>query len=583
MNCNALEGACTETAGGKSDGTDVSIINRDHSKHFIEYYKRYDAEYPVTVVYPNILSVESESSVGYLPLRKLRTEIDHSQTHPGYCQLRFFNGQDDILQTGREVLSQSGDVINRAFVGFRCSIWPSCALEWMTRDTKTQWPTTELKHKIKAEGCFVIWRPHPKSKDPQHEFQFLFSNAEKLLFREQLSQHQKYLYNVFKISVDYQSKHLDVKLHSAHVKSIFFSACETITQSMFEESPGGCFLYMIGSVLECLRNHNLPNYFAHENNMVDHFEKDDIKKLIDVIEALRLFPLQSLTFLMGSKGYRRSWLVDVISKDFVSFQTNTNMNRVIRQLFFPTLIRYARKLARQEYFREAYNKVEKSRLLLIMAPRGRDGNHPEVPNLDHILRDTLETADEYTKSMMAQTVDQVADIKLYTKDTALKKIKDYTGGVDIAGYGNRTMPTEYLGVPLSESNYLNDLGVEQHNRYQNYENASKMYAAAIDHLEAAIREEETSGFKENTLPKVVGRKIQLQANEEMLKLFYGNLTTAYGKMGDKERIRGRIPNIEELCRRHGLRNLVGLIMEIWEDLGESERGIEFHATICDAK
>ena len=581
MTCGEMHSI--ETAGSKSDGTDVSIKNRDQSKHVIEYWSRYDAECPIMVMYPKSQFVEYESRVGQKPLGKIRAEIDHSRIHPGYCHLRHFNGQNDILHTGSDVISDTGIAINRAFLGYRCLVWPSCASEWAIRDTKTKWPTAETKRKIEAEGCMVVWRPHAKSKNPIYEWQFLFSNAEKMLFQDELSQHQKYVYDIFKILVDYQSKHLGVKLHTVHIKSIFFTACEAISQLMFDLSPGGCFLYMTGSLLECLQEHNIPNYFVRENNMIDHLEEDDVKKLIGVIEALRLFPLQSLTFLMGSKGYRRSWLVDVISKDFGSFQTNADLNREMCQLFFPTMIRYARKLSRQEHFREAYNKVEKSRLLLIMAPPGKDGNHPVVPNLGHLLRESLETEDEYTKSMMAQIVDQLADIKLYTKDTALKKIKDYTGGVDIGGYGNLNMPTESLGYPFLESNYLNKLGVEQHNRYHNDENASKLYEAAIDHLEAAMEEEDSKGSQENSLPKAVGLKIQHQANEEMLKLFYTNLSAACRDMGKKEKLRARMAKLEELCSNHGYRNLVALIMEMWEDLGESERGIEFYATVCDAK
>ena len=579
MTCD--EGSIIETAGGKSDGTDVAIKNRDQSKHVIEYYNRYDAECPVRVIYPNLQYVGCENTDGQKPLHKIRAEIDHSRIHPGYCQLRYFNGQIDVRHYGHAVISDTGTVVNRAFEGFRCSVWPSCASEWMTRTTKTKWPTPETKQKVEAEGCLVIWRPHPHSKDPLHEWQFLFSNAEKVLFQNELSKHQTFLYFVFKIAVDYQSKYLDVKLHTVHVKSIFFSACESIEPRMFEESVGGCFLYLIGSLLECLKEHNLPNYFVRENNMIDHFEEDDVKKLIGVIEAVRLFPLQTLTFLMGSKGYKRSWLVDVIAKDFCFFKTNADVNRVICQLVFPTMIRYARKLARQEYFRDAYNKVEKSRLLLIMAPPGKDGNHPEIPNLDHLLRETLETTDEYTKSMMAQTVDQMTDMKLYTTETAFKKIKDYTGGNDIAGYGNRKMPIEFLGYPLFESTHLNNLGMEQYNRFHNYENASKLLEAAIDHLVSSMNEPESKGGQDDTLSNSVGRIEQYQGYDDLLKLFYSNLALSYGKLGEKERMRVRMPKLETLCSHHGFKNMVAFVMERWDELGESERGVQFYTTFCD--
>ena len=570
-----------ETAGSKSDGTDLSIIHRDLTKHVTEYYSRYDAECPLMVLYPKSSFVECENNVGPKPPNKLRVEIDR-RTHPGYCQLRYFTGRTDMRRDGHPVFTETNIISQRSFPGYHCRIWPSCATEWITRNTKTNWPPAEIKKKIEADGCLVIWRPHPSSKDPKLEWQFLFSNAEKVLFRDGLSQHQTYLYDVFKITVDYQSKHLEAKLHTVHVKSLFFYACESIQESMFEESPGGCFLFLIESLLESLRKRNLPNYFAHENNMIDHMKDENIQQLIGVIEALRVYPLQALTFLMGSKGYNRAWLVDVISKDFITFQNNTDMNRSICQLFFPTMIRYARKLALTEHLKDAYDKVEKSRLLLIMVPPEEDGTHTEVPNLDHLLRETLEPLDEYTKGLMAQTVDEIANIKLYTIETVLKKVKDFTGGVDIAGYGNIQMPIEFLGNPHLESSFLHALAIEQHNTYRNYENASKMYEAAIDHLEKAIEPTATELRSKERKEEVITETVK-HAYETTLTQYYSNLAKAYTNLKKIENMRKRLPKLETLCKQFNFRKMVGFIMGIWESIGEPERGVQFHTSIFDSE
>ena len=524
MKC--IDGNMIEIAGGKSDGTDVSVMNNEKSKHFAEYYSRQNTECPLVVMYPKQSYVECEGSMFQMTQPKIRVEVNPLITHPGYCQIKYFNGQVDMSRAGHKLSCPiNSAVAHRGFEGFRCFIWPSCAAEWIRRKTKTKWPSTELKKKIEAEGCFVIWRPHPKSKYPEFEWQFLFSNAEKVLFRDGLSKHQRYLYDVLKIAIDYQTKTLDVKLHTVHAKSVFFYACESIQESMFEDSAGGCFLYMIGSLLESLRKRNLPNYFVRENNMIDHLEEEDLTKLADAIETLRVYPLQSITFLMVAKGYNRAWLVDIVSEDSTSFKSNADMNRLIRQLFFPTMIRHARKLANRESFKDAYDKVSKARQLLVMASDGKDGNSPEVPNLDQLLRDTLEPANEYTKGMMAQLIEEMTDMKLYTADTALKNIKDYTGGEDVAGYGNRKMPIELLGNPLLESIFLNDLGADQQNQFHNDENASKMYEAAIDHLENEIDNIDNNRDENNSLPTDIRRKCK--AYKDMLALFYNNLIKAY--------------------------------------------------------
>ena len=447
MKC--IDSHIIETAGGKSDGTDVSVMHNDKSKHFAEYYSRQNNECPLVIMCPKQSYVECEGSMFQMTQPKIRVEVNPSETHPGYCQIKYFNGQVDLTRRGYKLTTQNGVLVHRGFEGYRCSVWPSCAAEWVTRKTKTKWPPSGLKKKIEAAGCFVIWRPHPKSKDPQREWQFLFWNAEKVLFRDGLSKHQRYLYDVFKIAIDYQTKNLDVKLHTVHAKSVFFYACESIQDSIFEESPGGCFLYMIGSLLESLRKSNLPNYFVRENNMIDHLEEEDITKLADAIETLRIYPLQSITFLMSAKGYNRAWLVDIVAEDPTSFKSNADINHLIRQLFFPTMIRHARKLANRERFKDAYDKVNKARQLLIMASDGKDGNSPEVPNLDQLLRDTLEPANEYTKGMMAQLIEEMTDMKLYTADTALKTLKTIQGVKTLLGMETGKCRLNYLEIRSS--------------------------------------------------------------------------------------------------------------------------------------
>ena len=143
------------------------------------------------------------------------------------------------------------------------------------------------------------------------------------------------------------------------------------------------------------------------------------------------------------------------------------------------------------------------------------------------------------------------------------------------------MPIELLGNPLLESIFLNDLGAEQQNQFRNDENASKMYEAAIDHLENEIDNLDNNRDENNSLSTDIRRKCK--AYEDVLALFYNNLIEAYRNLGKIEKMRARMPKLEMLCREYGLGKLATLVIEVLDALGESERGVEFCAAVCDSE
>ena len=565
-----------DTAGGRADGTEVYLAHNKRSKQTFEFCQRFDAENPLMIQYHKEVFVECEHDPSHLQLLVFRA--DSRLTRPGYCYIQKFDGGQDLWYKGYPITSDS-HFENRAFHGYMCSFWPSCAKPWLTRSAN--WPWGDLKAKIKAKGCMVIYRSHPLSNFPEKEWQYLFCDAEKMLFRHGLSTHQKYVYKVFKIAVDYQTKHLEVKLHTVHIKALFFYACEEIKEAMFEESSGGCFLHLVGSLLECLRKRNIPNYFVEDNNMIDHFDRGAIQKLADAIEALRIFPLQCLTFLASEKGYQRSWLVDVVLRDVECFKKDCDVHRTICRVFVPVLIRQAKKLAFNEECHRSYEKVEEARLQLILAPQDKYGKHVGVPNLDDLLRETFASSDRYTKTLMAQTITERTEMKVFSAEEtgSIMKVRDLVGDKDIGDFAGIPIPDDVIGFPLEEAQFLNRLGVTQHNHHANYDYAAYLYESSIDHLENALQKETMDvTFVED---KDILRQVGMQRNRlfvgytSFLSWVYRNLEIAYSNMHMLPKICHRMQQLENHCKINpGYLDLTDFTADLWKRLGEPDRGAQ---------
>ena len=63
----------------------------------------------------------------------------------------------------------------------RCSIWPSCASEFLTRPRIHGWPPHSLIERVQQAGCHVVGVGHPHSNEKHIEWRWSFSVAEKEL------------------------------------------------------------------------------------------------------------------------------------------------------------------------------------------------------------------------------------------------------------------------------------------------------------------------------------------------------------------------------------------------------------------
>ncbi|KAK3102149.1 hypothetical protein FSP39_009176 [Pinctada imbricata] len=537
-----------EAAGSRSDGTEAFIVHKKLSAHNTEYYRRFDTELPLMIM---VADDEPVTCDGNAKCQESQIYVETQNSHAGYCRLcKTSNGRQLYLR-GWDVLPKADPnsmKAKRSISGYPCPKWPDCANEWLTRRTSTHWPNDSLKKDISDAGVLVVKKPHPSSSNPETEWMLLFSKAEKKLFDKGLAYRQNYVFFVFKIVVDYFTKALKMRLHTAHLKSIFFFTCEEIHPDLFAQLPGYCFLYLIQKLLNNLNEKYLPNYFIKENNMIDHIPDLDIMHLMDVLEVVRIYPVQCLTFVLEEFGHHRSWIIDIMSTGFGQISREAK-NANIFDVVIPTMVRLAQHLARDEMFYNAYVKMMEVKSYLSLVPIRKNGKVLPIPSIDFLLRESFKSLDEFTKNRLAQEVEIHTGIIIFPTELPKKKVKDLTGGENIGGLGDDIVPFDAVGDEYLEARLLNRLGVQFHNKERNYSFALKYYLAAIDHSEKSsenILSELESGGTDDTQAR---RYQRLSENDSIAFLCFQNISKIYWSIEEEEIIKRRMPVLEKICRR----------------------------------
>ncbi|WAR04853.1 VL96-like protein [Mya arenaria] len=141
----------------------------------------------------------------------------HFQRPPFNFPIQFRHSQPKV----------SGSVQMEPIYCYSISKWPDQAREWLVRKRYQNWPPQHIRSEIESKGCVLSASCHPTSDSPTIEWKYLFSEADTSLFKEALSEHQKYCYLLFRYFCmhnlsEVQPFNIDI------LNSIFFFSCERI-------------------------------------------------------------------------------------------------------------------------------------------------------------------------------------------------------------------------------------------------------------------------------------------------------------------------------------------------------------------
>ena len=143
-----------------------------------------------------------------------------------------------------------------------CPEWPKEADLWPTRQRSSGWPSKQLNQGVIADGCHVVPMSHCKSRNPDIEWRYSFSVAERTL-AQSLTDSQRQCFILLKTVVMHELSHSNV-LTSYHMKTVFFWQCEKIPVSEWSTETGlaASLLWLLDELVYCVATHCLPHYLS---------------------------------------------------------------------------------------------------------------------------------------------------------------------------------------------------------------------------------------------------------------------------------------------------------------------------------
>ncbi|XP_063414644.1 uncharacterized protein LOC134696658 [Mytilus trossulus] len=226
-----------------------------------------------------------------------------------------------------------------------CNKWPDCAKLWIDRQERGDWLDNKTINQVVELGVHVVAVPHRKSELPDLEWRISFAVTERYLAQKIITDEQRQCYVFLKIIHFQTLKKLDL-LSSYHLKTVFLHSCEKLPINAWVENCGGCLLFMIDMLVECLNRKTLPNFFISENNLIDHFTEEQAKEVLDVLKSIRENPLHPVlqftdSKVMGLQSLSTPFreLVSPVLEDAVDFLVHRNLQQSVTAGFLSALFK----------------------------------------------------------------------------------------------------------------------------------------------------------------------------------------------------------------------------------------------------
>ena len=571
--------------GSSADKTNCVLLDRNIDGSLKKYHSQ-KSHMPIlvtTIAGKFFVSSGGESRKDCLLI------TDDTDSHPGYCRLRPVNPDPKYwgellikMESGEFFLT--GDSEKGAYMGYVCQDWPAQAAELLNRDRPNNWLSLTLLDKLSQEKCLLINRPHAFSDNPALEWQYVFFRAEKLLFSEGLTEDQRQCYNVFKVVVDFFSRHLSWQLSSTHLKAIFFSACEVIPRSYWTDSFGGCYLYLVANTLRCVQNRKVPNYFIKENNMIDHVDGETLAQLEIALEYIRQFPVESAAFLIERHGYKDGWfMTNVVMEDIPVYirDKERNLNRVVQRVFVPTTLKLAMKQANREKYTEALKLVDDAYQQLLMAPPSPDGSPTRMPkDIHHFIREVVNNIEcDSVRHLLGDYLNQAfgKEVIPRTKGENILFVKDLTNGNDVGGIGNAPVPKKYTDNAYAQAQYLDFLALDFVTRIKPKESAECL-GYAVDLIEKALTSDlvDPSTIDDPVMKKEVSAQCYQNTFKwtSFLNSILQHLFILYSAYGQVDMLTTKLVQVQDICERFPNPVVLKYVIDIWGRIGYGDMAAE---------
>ena len=580
-----------EIVGSAVDGSIAPLENFSSSSEITDFQKSlYKTPCVVSLAQHNV-RFTSSNTIGRRDVCVITENV-----HPGYCRLKPADSENECWQgtlfeaaDGKKYIKyeqklslrityQSLEMIKQFAthrIGFACNEWPDIAKEWVTRNRPCAWPDGDSVNHITGSGCTLIKRPCSGGEEADLEWMFVFSKAEKYLFQNSVSEEQRHGYNILKSLVDYQLRLVAHKLKVVHLRSIFFYACEVIPEVMWKESLGSCVIYMASQLLSELKSRNIPNYFIKENNMIDQYVESAVDAIVEQIEPIRFFPIETMIFMAERYGISLIDIKTKVVKDIDLYVEDVDLEGSIQRNFIPVQLGIVHRHISALQFSQAHVLLCKTYDMHRTRPAMKDGSpspvQDRIPFFESFLR-TITT--EAAKELFAFYLEQQENMEYLRGNSSFdtKLVKEIVGGEDLGGMETRPVPEFYANNLSREADFLGELAVLFF-RQQRCRESGICLKWAIKHVQTAMKVEyiQVDEITDSELKTTIGRQNMTNLNRwnNQLFKFYRRLQCLFTYLDKIELIREYMDDVEELHDRAP--NTTSFVVDLWESLGEPER------------
>ncbi|XP_021360774.1 uncharacterized protein LOC110455144 isoform X3 [Mizuhopecten yessoensis] len=570
--------------------------------HFVDYSDPQHPRMPATDT-PTVIGVCSRSCVrseSELKINDMDLIADTALTHPGYLHLvpdneRLYPNmvtyieKKPFLAHMTLATPEKGSVyelmLRKTFTGYRCASWPDCAMEWLSRSRPSRWPGNEIFQKVMNTECLVMSRGHPNCLWPNIEYQFVFPQAEHILAKEALSDDQLHCFNAFKTLVDFSLRNYAVKLGTTHLKSVMYSACETIPLSCWGNNSGGCLVFLLESLLQKLQTRNIPNYFISQNNMVGHFSEGTLQVLVERVAIIRTFPVMVLYHIMEHHELGLSCLASMVLDDMPRFCRHRQFNRTVREAFVPAVLYLAKLYIYDRKIEAGYVTAQDAYSELLMQVPEEDALENDQTEdttdcrsqMQKIMHDMIKKEPKDFQHFLAHHLDLGLGTSLIHdlyKGTDMKTISHLIGKEASGTLAFKPIPPGIYGDIHKELSYLDKLAYE-------FFNQNKM-DLAVSVLRGGIQKGKSerqssvidvSDITDSHVKKDIARQTysMMTTYNSLLAEMYSHLFVCYSKMNSVALFQENIEEYEELCDMIGSPDYYEDVANIWNTLGNVER------------
>ncbi|XP_069114857.1 uncharacterized protein [Argopecten irradians] len=594
-NVTTFSGTEIETyiAGSVADGLCIRLIDYSNRK---QSTPALNTPTVIGVCNGNVRS-ESEGKVSEMDLI-----ADTTLTRPGYVHLipintgmyhpsvTYIEGKAFVQHLGI-VAQNKGPVYDlmrsKTFTGHKCLYWPECAMEWFSRYRPSGWPGNEINQKIANTKCIVMSRPHPQSFSPNIEYQFVFPKAEQILAKEALSDDQRNCFNAFKLLIDFSLRNNEVRLRTTHLKSVMYHACETIPQASWANNSGGCLLYLLDSLCEKLHARNIPNYFIHENNMVDHLDGETLQKILEYIDAIRTFPVMSFYYM--TEHHDLSVIANMVLDDVPLFYKHRRQCRSVCEAFVPSVLQIAKSYFYNNKLQEGYEVAQEAYSeFLMQIPEEADRNTTEFTQgtkdaylrFQKILQKLVKEETGDYRHFLAYHLDLGLGSSLMKElyeGTDMKTIGDLIGNEAAGSMALTPIPIRVYGNIQKELSYIDSCAYRLY-KENNIEQAVSVLRAGIQkgHRDRESSVIDVSDIMDCNVKKDIAKQTYTAMHNRncLIGTMYNHLYICYQYLYSVELFSDIIEDYEELCDMIGSTYFYKDVIEIWQTLGNKQRSDE---------